>query len=735
MPLGKYIALRLHPPLIEQDKRARSKPAAAAVPLCTSPEALLTCGNASEFSTPQDLASRLKSMSSNFVTLPDGKRLEFDHQPSGLEVARAIGSGLAKATVGVRLNGSTETLDLRLPIPNGSQVEIVTLQSAAGLEVIRHSAAHVMAQAVQSIWPDVKVTIGPVIDDGFYYDFDSPKPFTPEDFEKIESKMAEIIKKNLPIERTEVATEKAIETFRGMKETFKVELIEDIKAKTGAATVGIYSNGGEWMDLCRGPHVQSTGQIKAFKLMSIAGAYWRGDEKRAQLQRVYATAFNDPKELSQYLTRIEEAKKRDHRKLGKDLGLFLFHPFAPGSPFFTGRGSIVYNELVGLMRDLYLEYGYQEVITPQVFDVELFKTSGHYENYRENMYFAAIDAAAQREKVEGSDSNQTSMKPMNCPAHCLMFGATKHSYRDLPLRIADFGRLHRFERSGVLHGLTRVRTFCQDDAHVFCRKDQLQAEFESFMRMTAKTYEILGMRDFKILVATRPEKRLGTDADWDFAENALMDGLKSLGYQYEISPGEGAFYGPKIEIHFVDAIGRSWQLGTLQIDPNLPERFQLEYTGEDNQAHRPLMLHRAILGSLERFIGIYLEHTSGRMPTWLAPTQVIIMNVTTQSERYGHSLLKDLVAQGVRAEFDHRGEKLGYKIREAQSRKIPYMLVIGEQEANQSTVTVRLPDGSNINGVAWSDFLLKLTTEIKTRSLEPSFSKGLSKESNQEVHH
>lgn len=676
-------------------------------------------------------------MSTTQIILPDGKKLEFDKEPTVLEVASRIGAGLAKATLGAKFNGQPDVQDLRALVPNGTKIEIVTTKSPEGLEVVRHSAAHVMAQAVQALWPDVKVTIGPVVENGFYYDFDSPRTFSPDDFEKIEKKMMEIINADLEIKREEMDAEQAKATFAKLGEKFKLELIDDIVAKTGTETVGIYHNGDQWFDLCRGPHVQRTGQIKAVKLMSIAGAYWRADETREQLQRVYATAFTDKKDLDQYLSRLEEAKKRDHRKLGKDLGLFMFHPYAPGSPFFTGKGTVIYNELVGLMRDLYREFGYQEVITPQVFDVELFKTSGHFQNYRENMYFAAIDKSAQKEVIEGADERQASMKPMNCPSHCLMFAAEKHSYRDLPLRVADFGRLHRFERSGVMHGLTRVRTFCQDDAHIFCRPDQMQAEIVDFMKLTMKTYEILGMTEFKLLVATRPENRMGSDEVWDQAEGALMKGLESLGLKYGISPGDGAFYGPKVEIHFVDAIGRSWQLGTIQIDYNLPQAFGLEYVGDDNQAHRPVMLHRAILGSLERFIGVYLEHTSAKLPTWLAPTQAVLMNVTDKQDAYANECLAALKSMGVRAEYDARNEKLGFKIREAQLQKIPYMLVVGDQEVRDRTVTIRLNDGRNVNGVSFDNLAQVLKREVSERSLKSLVAEQFApkSETNQEVRH
>ncbi len=673
------------------------------------------------------------------VTLPDGKQIDFDREPTVLEVAARIGAGLAKATLGAKFNGAPAIVDLRARVPNGTRIEIITSKVPEGLEVIRHSAAHVMAHAVQQLWPDVKVTIGPVVENGFYYDFDSPRPFTPEDFAKIEKKMMEIIAADLEIRREEVPWREAKDRFAKLGEKFKLELIDDIHAKSGDEMVGVYHNGDQWFDLCRGPHVQRTGQIKAVKLMSLAGAYWRGDEKREQLQRVYATAFADKKDLEQHLTRLEEAKKRDHRKLGKDLGLFMFHPYAPGSPFFTGKGATIYNELVGLMRDLYREFGYHEVITPQIFDVELFKTSGHYANYRENMYFTSIDQAAQKDQLEGVDVRQSSMKPMNCPSHCLMFGAEKKSYRELPWRIADFGRLHRFERSGVMHGLTRVRTFCQDDAHIFCTRAQMKAEIVDFMRLTKKTYELLGMTEFRVLVATRPENRMGSDQVWDEAESALEEGLKALQIPYALSPGEGAFYGPKIEIHFVDAIGRSWQLGTIQVDFNMPESFGLEYVGDDNQAHRPVMLHRAILGSLERFIGIYIEHTSGKFPTWLAPEQVYVLNVTDRQEEYAKEILKRLRGQGVRVHFDDRNEKLGFKIREAQLARVPYMLVIGDQEVQNRTVTLRLNSGAQISALQLEEFERLLVAEIRERRLESPWAaqsgEGAKSKSNEEVSH
>jgi threonyl-tRNA synthetase len=645
-------------------------------------------------------------MSAVKIILPDQRVLEFDQEPTVLDVAGKIGAGLAKATLGAKINGDPEVIDFRTKLKDGTKLEIVTTKSPEANDVIRHSAAHVMAQAVQEIWPDVKVTIGPVIENGFFYDFDSPRTFTPEDLEKIEKKMGEIVARDLPIVREDWDADQAISTFVKMGENYKQEIIGDLKTK-GEKTVGIYMQ-GDWFDLCRGPHVQKTGQIKAFKVLSLAGAYWRGDEKRPQLQRIYATAFFDKKELQDYLTRIEEAKKRDHRKLGKELGLFMFHPYAPGSPFFTGRGSVVYNELVSFVRSEYFKSGYEEVITPQVFNTDLYRTSGHYQNYRENMYFTQV--------VE-KDEAESSMKPMNCPGHCLMFGAERHSYRELPVRMADFGRLHRFERSGVMHGLTRVRTFCQDDAHIFCTPDQMQSEIRDFMAMAQRVYNQLGMPNFKVLIATRPENRMGSDEIWDRSEQGLIDAVRTLNIPYGIAPGEGAFYGPKIEIHFVDAIGRSWQLGTIQVDYNMPESFKLEYVGEDNAAHRPVMLHRAILGSLERFIGIYIEHCAGHFPTWLAPQQVTVLNVTDRQTAYCQELVDDLRKLGVRAAFDGRNEKLGFKIREAQLAKSPYMLIVGDAEVEKRVVSVRLRNGQTVNGLSRDEFIQKLTEEIRERSL------------------
>lgn len=645
-------------------------------------------------------------MSEIKIILPDNSVRTFDHEPSTLEVAQAIGARLAKDTLGAKINGQTDIIDFRTPLKDGTRLEIVTVKSKEALEVVRHSAAHLMAQAVQEIWPEVKVTIGPVVENGFYYDFDSPFNFTEEHFEKIEKKMDEIQKKDLPLIRENWSINKAIETFKSMGERFKVEIIEDLHQK-GEKEVGIYHQ-GNWFDLCRGPHVQSTGQIKAFKLMSVAGAYWRADEKNPMLQRVYATAFLDKKDLDQYLLQIEEAKKRDHRKLGKELGLFMFHEWAPASPFFTGRGTVIYNELTKYIRELYQKYDYQEVITPQIFDLDLFKTSGHYKNYKENMYFTK------------PDEREFGLKPMNCPSHCLLFASEKHSYRELPLRMADFGRLHRYEKSGSLHGLSRVRTFCQDDAHIFCSMDQLKNEIFKFIEMLNTIYHTLGMPNYKLLLATRPENRMGSEEYWDQAEKALADAITELGLTFEYSPGEGAFYGPKLEMHFVDAIGRSWQTGTIQVDPNLPEAFDLKYTGEDNKEHRPIMLHRAVLGSLERFISVYLEHTAGHLPPWLAPTQVVILNVTDRVNEFCEKVQAHLKTNEIRVDFDRRNEKLNFKIREAQLMKVPYMIIVGDKEAEAGTVSIRLSDGSLHNNISWEQACTLIIENKKQRLLKPT---------------
>jgi threonyl-tRNA synthetase len=545
------------------------------------------------------------------------------------------------------------------------------------LETLRHSAAHVMAAAIKRLWPEARLAFGPHTEDGFYYDIDMPHRLAPEDFEKIEAEMAKEVEGRHPFVREEIARDAAIELFKGMNETFKVEAIGAIPE---GASLTLYRS-GSFVDLCRGPHVRHTGEIRAFKVMSIAGAYWRGDEKRPMLQRVYGTAFSDRKELKEYLRILEEAKARDHRKLGKELGLFHFDPIAPASPFFTGRGATIYNLLQAYMRKLYRRFGYQEVITPQIFDMELFHTSGHYEHYKDNMFACTID------------EREFGVKPMNCPGHCVLFRQTRHSYRDLPLRIADFGRLHRYERAGVVHGLTRVRSFCQDDAHIFCMPDQIGQEIAGVTAMLQECYKTFGFDQPEIEVSTRPASFLGDLETWNQAESSLMRALEAAGLPYKINPGDGAFYGPKIDFKVRDALRRSWQLGTVQLDFQLPRRFGLEYVASDDSRGTPVMIHRAILGSLERFFGVYLEHVAGRFPTWLAPVQVAILPITDAHHAWAHEVEAALTGRGMRVHTDLRNEKLGLKIREATLLRVPVMLVLGDKEVEARSVAPRTRDG------------------------------------------
>ncbi|MCC6276531.1 MAG: threonine--tRNA ligase [Oligoflexia bacterium] len=641
------------------------------------------------------------------VTLPDQSVKEFASPITIAELAAAIGPGLAKSAIAGKIDG--EVVDIRTLISKDSHVTIITTKDREALDVVRHSAAHILAQAVQKLWPEVKITIGPVIDTGFFYDLDSPRTFVPEDLDLLEKEMHKITAADYEIKRTTMPVDEAIATFKKMGERFKVEIIEDLK-KQGEKEVSIYHQ-GDWFDLCRGPHVPKTSFVKAFKLLSIAGAYWRGDEKNPQLQRIYGTAFPSKKELDDYLLQLEEAKKRDHRRLGKDLGLFMFHPWAPASPFFLPKGTAIYNELLKYLRELYFEYGYEEVVTPQVLDTETFKTSGHYDNYRENMYFAVpADAEVKEER-------SAMVKAMNCPCHALIFGSSLRSYRDLPWRVADFGRLHRFERAGVVHGLARVRTFCQDDAHIFCTIDQIQAEIVSFMSLLKEVYERFGFSEFSVFFSTRPPKRLGDDSLWDKAEHALESALKSLHLPYQMNTGDGAFYGPKLDIMVTDAIGRKWQLGTIQCDFNMANRFNLEYTGEDNKPHKPVVLHRAVLGSFERFIGVYIEHCGGVFPSWIAPVQAVLINITQSQEEYLKILEAKLKAHGVRVESDFRNEKLGFKIREAQLQKVPYMIIAGDNEVAEGTVSVRLKSGKEIKGIKVDEFVNKLVEEIRSREV------------------
>ena len=566
--------------------------------------------------------------------------------------------------------------------------EIQEPQSQSELETIRHSCAHVMAHAIAQLWPEAKFGIGPTVEDGFYYDVDLPVKLTTDDLKTIEKAMFKIINQNNAFVRREHTIDEAITMFKGMNQPFKIDIIETLRDKMGATTVSTYQE-GDFVDLCRGPHIEKTGKIKAFQLMSLAGAYWRGSEKNPMLQRIYGTAFLSKEALHEHLQMLEEAKRRDHRKLGRELDLFTFIPEAPASPFFLPKGATVYNRLVEYVRNMYRYYGYTEVITPQIFDTVLWKKSGHYDNYKENMYFTKFEHEDM--KKDEVDDREFGVKPMNCPAHTYIFSSSKRSYRDLPLRIADFGRLHRYEKSGVTAGLTRVRTFCQDDAHIFCTLDQIEKEIDIVFDMIMKTYTVFDfdLSGMQVFLSTRPEKRMLSDEVWDQAEGALKKILDRMGRPYQINPGDGAFYGPKIDFKFKDALKRDWQLATIQLDFSMPEKFELEYTGADNAAHRPVMVHRAVLGSLERFMGVMIEHFAGAFPFWLAPVQCRLIPIGDNHVEYCKEFGIKLQRLGIRFEMDDRNEKMGLKTREAQMQKIPLMLVAGDREMADGQFAVR----------------------------------------------
>ena len=558
---------------------------------------------------------------------------------------------------------------------------------------IRHSAAHIMAEAVLDLFPNARFAVGPPTDDGFYYDFSVSRPFTLEDLEQIEARMRETIAKDAPFERTELSRDGARERFA--EQPFKLEIIDEIPEGEAITT---YAH-ERFIDLCRGPHVESTGKVAAFKLMSVAGAYWRGDEHNEMLQRIYGSAWESEEALIEHLRRLEEAAKRDHRKLGQELGLFFFDPIAPASPFFLPKGATLNNTLVSYVRGLYERYGYQEVITPQVFDSELWKRSGHYDNYKEHMYFTYVD------------DREFGVKPMNCPAAAMLYGAQLHSYRDLPVRYADFGRLHRFERSGVTHGLTRVRTFSQDDAHIFCTPDQVESEISSFIAMVQETYEVFGFEGVRVALSLRPEKRIGSDELWDRAEGALAAALDTRGLEYEPVPNEGAFYGPKIDFFVADAIGREWQLSTVQLDYNLPERFDLEFVDAEGTRQRPVVIHRAMLGSLERFLGVVIEHFGGAFPTWLAPVQAEVIPIADRHVEYAQKVRGELESAGLRVHVDERNERMNAKIRDAQLHKVPYMLVVGDKEAEAGGAAVRLRTGEDLGIVPTAELARRIVGE------------------------
>ncbi len=631
------------------------------------------------------------------ITLPDGSQRTYAQPVTVAQVAADIGPGLAKAALAGKVDG--KLVDTSSVIESDASLAIVTAKDPEGLEILRHSTAHLLAQAVQAIYPDAQVTIGPVIEDGFYYDFAFKRPFTPEDLEKFEAKMHELAKADLKVERRLMPRDAAVETFKKLGEHYKAEIIASIPANED---ISLYGQ-GEWFDLCRGPHVPSTGKLGAFKLMKVAGAYWRGDSKNEMLQRIYGTAWPNEKDLKAYLTRLEEAEKRDHRRLGRELGLFHMQEEAVGSVFWHPKGWTLWRTIEQYMRDRLAQEGYVEVRTPQLVDRSLWERSGHWENYAPNMFIAE------------SEERILAVKPMNCPCHVMIYRQGIKSYRDLPLRMAEFGACHRNEPSGALHGIMRVRAFTQDDAHIFCTESQVNAETAAFCALLKSVYEDFGFTEIAIKFSDRPAKRAGSDALWDKAEAALKGACEAAGLEYTLNPGEGAFYGPKLEFVLRDAIGRDWQCGTLQLDPVLPELLGAQYIGEDGAAHTPLMLHRAVLGSMERFIGILIENYAGRFPTWLAPVQAVVMNITDGQAEYVAKAAEFLRNQGLRVETDLRNEKVGFKIREHTLQRVPYLLVAGDRESGSNTLAVRTRNGQDLGAMSLEEIADRLGREIASR--------------------
>ena len=632
------------------------------------------------------------------ITLPDGSVKKYNQVVSIADVAKDIGEGLARAALAGKIQD--QLVDLSYEIAEDTSLSIITSKSPESLDVIRHSTAHLLAQAVKTIFPDVQVTIGPVIEDGFYYDFSYKRPFTPEDLAQIEKKMSELAKQNLEINRKVMQRQAAIDYFESIGEKYKSEIISSIPE---GEEVSLYEQ-GDFTDLCRGPHVPSTGKLKVFKLMKLAGAYWRGDSKNEMLQRIYGTAWNNKDELKDYLKRLEEAEKRDHRKLGKLLDLFHMQDTSPGMVFWHAKGWSIWLEIENYLRQKSLDYGYDEIKTPTVLDKELWKSSGHWDNYHENMFTTA------------SENREYAVKPMNCPGHVQIFNNSLHSYRDLPLRLAEFGSCHRNEPSGALHGLLRVRGFTQDDAHIFCTEEQIKSEVKDFSKMLYEVYSAFGFDNVLVMLSTRPEKRVGTDDIWEKAELALEDALKETGIEYTLQEGEGAFYGPKIEYSLKDSLGRIWQCGTIQLDFNLPERLGAEYISEDNSRKNPVMLHRAIVGSMERFIGILIEHYAGFMPLWLSPVQAIVLNIADAHSDYAKQVTESLRQNNIRCNSDLRNEKITYKIREHSIQRVPYILVVGDREKETSQVSVRNQKGEDLGSMSLDALLKNLNKEISDKS-------------------
>ena len=633
------------------------------------------------------------------VTLPDGRNLSFPKGVTVGEVVRSIGPGLAKAAVAGKVGD--DLLDLGTKINAGGPFRALTAKDPESIEVLRHSAAHLTAHAVKQLFPEVQIGIGPVVDEGYYYDFLRAEPFTPEDLERIEQRMRDIVKSDVAIQRVEMPKGEAMEIFQGQRDALKVELVQE----KGGPVVSCYRQ-GDFIDFCLGPHMPSTGRIPAFKLTSVAGAYWKGDENNAQLQRIYGTAFFSEAELQEYLARIEEAKRRDHRKLGRELDLFSFHVESPAAPFFHPKGAVIYVALMDYVRELYRRYGYDEVLSPMIFDLSLFEQSGHLANYRDDMFFAQ------------AGDKQFGIKPMNCPGHTVIYRTARRSYRDLPMRLADFGRLHRFERSGVTAGLTRVRSFSQDDAHIFCTPEQVEEEIAGVIRMIHECYSVFGF-EARVYLSTRPEKSQGTVEQWERAEAMLRRALERAATSYTLNPGGGAFYAPKIDFMVLDALQREHQLGTVQADYTLPERFDLKYAAPEGGEARPVMIHRAMLGSLERFIGILVEHFAGAFPVWLAPVQAAVLPITDRVAGFAERTRDRLKQSGLRVTVDASHEKIGHKIREAQLQKIPYMLVIGDREADSGSVSVRTRSQGDRGAMPLEQFVQEIEGAVRTRALAP----------------